>query len=173
MYRGEFADGATEVVASYTSYSNAQGAVAYLSERRFPIARLAVCAADVRPLAQVTGLSSYRRAAGRGAASGGVPGALIGVFLGLFGLVTPLVSELVLALWGLIFGAAAGAVIGMLMTFVSRARHDLSSCEGFQVGRYDVVVDPETAKTAKALLSELLLPEVGAYSASGNANPSS
>ena len=43
------------VVASYESYPEAQRAVDYLSDRRFPVERVAIVADDLRFVEQVTG----------------------------------------------------------------------------------------------------------------------
>ena len=103
---------ATEVVASYDQYSEAQRAVDYLADRSFPVERVSIVARDLRLVEQVTGRLTTGAAALRGAAAGAVPGALIGLIFGLFDFVTPLVSGLVLAFWGLVTGAVVGVIIG-------------------------------------------------------------
>src|SRR5918911_4198903 len=101
------------VIASYDSYPEAQRAVDYLSDERFPVERVSIVAEDLRFVEQVTGRRGYGQALLEGAGSGAVVGALFGFFLGLFSLFDPLVSAFLLALYGLIFGAILGALIGL------------------------------------------------------------
>src|ERR671912_335605 len=107
------------VVASYDSYPEAQRAVDYLSDERFPVERVAIVAEDLRFVEQVTGRLGYGQAALQGAGSGAVIGALFGFFLGLFSLADPLVSALILVLYGLVFGAIVGAILGLIFYALS------------------------------------------------------
>src|SRR4051794_16070453 len=58
------------MVASYDSYPEAQRAVDYLSDRRFPVERVAIVAEDLRFVEQVTGRMGYGKAALQGAGLG-------------------------------------------------------------------------------------------------------
>lgn len=143
------------VVASYDSYAEAQRAVDYLSDQRFPVERVSIVAEDLRFVEQVTGRMGYGQAALRGAGSGAVIGILFGFFLGLFNLFDPVVSALILALYGLLFGAIFGALIGLLFHALSGGQRDFSSVGGIEAGRYNVMVDEEVAEEASRLLAEL------------------
>ena len=88
------------MIASYGSYAEAQRAVDYLSDERFPVERVAIVAEDLRFVEQVTGRRGCGEAALQVASSGAFIGAFFGLFLGLFSLVDPLVSALVLVLYG-------------------------------------------------------------------------
>lgn len=103
-----------EVVASYGSYAEAQGAVDRLADERFPVERVSIVAEGLRFEEWITGRKGYGRAALEGLGAGALPGALVGFVFGLFGLVDPLVSGLVLGLYGFIFGALIGAVFGLV-----------------------------------------------------------
>src|ERR687884_1560741 len=87
------------VIASYDSYPEAQRAVDYLSDERFPVERVSIVAEDLRFVEQVTGRRGYGQALLEGAGSGAVVGALFSFFLGLFSLFDPLVSAFLLALY--------------------------------------------------------------------------
>lgn len=143
------------VLASYDSYAEAQRAVDYLSDQRFPVERISIVAEDLRFVEQVTGRKGYGQAALQGAGSGAVIGLFFGFFLGLFSLIDPLVSALLVALYGLIFGAILGAIIGLVSHSLSGGQRDFSSIAGMEAGRYNVVADEEVAAEASRLLAGL------------------
>ena len=143
------------VVASYGSYEEAQRAVDYLSDERFPVERTSIVAEDLRFVEQVPGRRGYGRAALQGAGSGAVIGVLFGFFLGLFSLFDPVSSALVLALYGLVFGAILGAILGLISFSITGGQRDFSSVGGMEAGRYNVMADEEVAEEASRLLAEL------------------
>jgi uncharacterized membrane protein len=144
------------VIASYDSYAQAQRAVDYLSDQRFPVERVSIVAEDLRFVEQVTGRRGYGQAALEGAGSGAVIGALFGFFVGLFSFTDPLVvSWLVLALYGLVFGAIIGALMGLIFHALTGGERDFSSIGGIEAGRYNVMVDEEVAEEAARLLERL------------------
>jgi uncharacterized membrane protein len=95
-------------VASYRSYAEAERAVDYLSDQRFPVQRAAIVGRGLSSFEQITGRLTMWRAAGQSAVSGAVLGALFGWLFGVFDWVNPVISGLLLALYGAIFGAVAG-----------------------------------------------------------------
>ncbi|HSH79009.1 MAG TPA: general stress protein [Herpetosiphonaceae bacterium] len=149
-------------VASYASYAEAQRAVDYLSDQKFPVQRVAIFAEGLRFVEQVTGRLGYGQAMLNGALSGAVTGAFLGYLLGLFSLVTPLTSGLVLGFYGLIFGAIIGAIIGLIGHALSGGRRDFSSTSGLQAERYNVMVDDDLADEAARLLAGMAGPAVAA-----------
>jgi hypothetical protein len=114
------------VVASYDSYPEAQRAVDYLSDRRFPVERVAIVAEDLRLVEQVTGRIGYGRAALQGAGLGAIIGFIIGFFIGLF-------SFYVAILW-LIYGAIIGLIVGLIGHALSGGQRDFSSIGGDKGG---------------------------------------
>lgn len=143
------------VVASYESYPEAQRAVDYLSDRRFPVERVAIVAEDLRFVEQVTGRMGYGQAALQGAGLGALIGLVFGFFLGLFSLFNPLISAIYLAIIWLIYGAIIGLIVGLIGHALSGGQRDFSSIEGIQAGRYNVMVDEEVADEASELLAGL------------------
>ena len=144
--------GARRIVASYDSYAEAQRAVDYLSDARFPVERVSIVAEDLRFVEQVTGRRGYGQAALGGAASGAVVGAFFGFFLGLLNIFDPVVSALILALYGLIFGAILGAILGLISHALTGGQRDFSSIAGMEAGRYNVMADEEVVEEASRLL---------------------
>jgi hypothetical protein len=144
---------ARRTIVTYRTYAEAQRAVDYLSDQKFPVERVAIVAEGLRFVEQVTGRLGYGQAALNGALSGAVVGALFGFIFGLFDLITPLISAVNLALWGIIFGAFIGAVISLLVYALSGGQRDFTSVSGMQAERYNVMVDEEVADEAERLLA--------------------
>jgi hypothetical protein len=64
-------------VASFSTYFEAESAVDYLSDRKFPVDRVAIVGHDVKYVEQVVGRMNYGRAALTGAINGGLLGLLL------------------------------------------------------------------------------------------------
>jgi Heat induced stress protein YflT domain len=142
------------VVVTVGSYGEAERAVDYLSDRRFPVERVAIVGHDVKMVEQVVGRLNYAGAALRGAGSGALVGALTGWIFGLFDWVRPLVASLTLAAYGLIFGAVVGAIFGLVLHALQGGRRDFAAVRMLTPSRYDVVVDEEVADEAIRLLAQ-------------------
>lgn len=139
-------------VASYGEYAQAQAAVDTLSDKGFPVQRLAIVGHDLQIVEDVTGRRGLGRAALEGAGSGAVTGAVVGALLGLFTLFDPLTSAFALALWGLVIGAVIGALLGLGSHAATGGRRDFSSVSDVRAGRYEVMADAEVADEAVRLL---------------------
>lgn len=144
---------ARRVVATYDNYAQAQRAVDQLSDREFPVERLAIVAEGIRFVEQVTGRVGYLQAALQGAASGAVVGFFFGFIFGLFDIIDPIVSAFLVAIYGLIFGAIVGAIMGLIGQALSGGQRDFSSVSGMQADRYNVMADEEVAADAERLLA--------------------
>ena len=160
------------VVASYDSYPEAQRAVDYLSDERFPVERVAIVAEDLRLVEQVTGRRGYGQAALQGAGSGALIGLIFGFFLGLFNVVDPLVSAFFLGIVWLIYGAIIGLIVGLIGHAVSGGQRDFSSIGGIQAGRYNVMADEEVADEASQLLARPRPPSGDVQSRTASERPS-
>ncbi|MCP2242413.1 general stress protein [Lentzea aerocolonigenes] len=147
--------GQRRTIASFTNYRDAERAVDFLSDNKFPVDRTAIIGNDVRMVEQVVGRMNWGRALLNGAVSGAIPGLLFGWIFGLFDLINPLVTSLTLALYGLVFGAIIGAIIGAISYGMQRGRRDFSSVTAMVPSRYDLVVDEEVAGEAQQLLAKL------------------
>jgi len=139
-------------IATFQHYSDAEQAVDALSDRGFPVERVAIVGRDLELVEQVTGRLDYPRAALRGAAGGAVTGVLIGWIFGLLSWIDPLISALLLALYGLVFGAIVGAALGLLVHAMQRGRRDFASATFMKPQRYEVMVDEAVAPEAIRLL---------------------
>jgi uncharacterized protein YqgC (DUF456 family) len=143
-------------VATFASYGEAERAVEYLTDQKFPIEKVAIVGLDVRMVEQVVGRLGWGRAALSGAGTGAVTGALIGWIFGIFSWIHPLIAGLMLAVYGLITGAVIGAVIGLIFYAAQRGRRDFAAVRAMQPSRYELVVVDEVADEAARLLSSRL-----------------
>ena len=141
----------TVSVATYPDYAQAQKAVDYLSDNKFPVEKTSIVGTDLRLVETVLGRLTTLRAAGAGAASGAWFGLFIGLLLGIFSnsnwFAVIFVCLIIGAIWGAIFGAIAQAATG--------GRRDFTSRSSLQASQYGVVVEADAADEARALLTRL------------------
>lgn len=112
-------------VGTYDTYEQAQQAVDYLADEKFPVENLAIVGTDLRQVEQVTGRMTWAKALLGGLASGVWLGLFVGLVLGLF--VDEGWAEILIfsVAWGavfmMIFGAAGYAMTGGKRDFTSRS----------------------------------------------------
>jgi hypothetical protein len=142
------------VVASFTLYEEAQRAVDFLSDEKFPVQRIAIVGEGLQLVEQVTGRLTWWKATVKGLLNGAVTGLFLGWLLGLFHIIEPLVSAIGLAIWGLCFGAFVGAVLGLIAYASTGGRRDFTSVGSMQAEQYDILVDTDVADEDQRLLSQ-------------------
>lgn len=140
------------VVASYTTYGQAQFAVDHLSDASFPVEHTAIVGRDLSLVEQVSGRMTKTRAAAMGAVAGAWFGLFIGLFIGLF-TIGPVWLSLVLA--GVVIGAIWGSIFGFIAHWATRGQRDFASASAIMAARYEVTVDDAYAERARQLLSSL------------------
>ena len=147
------AGGGRRSVATFEDYAGAQRAVDLLSDRGFPVERVAIVGTGLRYVEQVSG----RLTTGRAAVAGAGQGALVGLFVGLLLVIFFTVEEAFLGV--LLYSFVLGIVLGMIFGAVGHAatggKRDFSSVAQTQAEHYDVQVDVEVAERASALLHEM------------------
>ena len=141
-----------KIVASFTTYADAEAAVDRLADQRFPVERTAIVGTGLKWVEQVTGRMDWVRAAVRGGLSGAFVGVLIGWLFAAFNWFDPVISGGWLVLDGLWFGAVVGALIGLLVHALSGGRRDFESVGTLTAERYDLMVDEGVAEEAERLL---------------------
>ena len=140
------------VVAEYENYADAQRAVDRLSDRGFPVDRVAIVGHGLRYVEQVAGRMTTARAALLGAADGAPIGALLGLLTALIFTTDPDPGLPLFVLYGLVAGTLLGAALGALNHAMWRGSRDFVSVSGIQADRYEVVVDEELADRASETL---------------------
>jgi hypothetical protein len=146
------------IVASFSTYDEAQKAVDYFSDEKFPVERVAIVGEGLRLVEQITGRLNWGKAALNGALGGAITGFFLGWFFGMFNLVNPLVSMMMLTLWGVILGAVVGALAGVIGYAATGGQRDFTSVSMMQAEHYNVMVDTDLADDAQRLLARMPTP---------------
>ncbi len=142
-------------IGTYLTYAEAQRAVDYLSDNKFPVENTTIIGSELRMIEHITGRLTWGRAAVAGAASGAWFGLFVGLLLGLF---APGGRELLtLVLFGLLFGAGFGLIFGLIGYAATRGQRDFTSKSQVVASTYDVMCLPGHAQAAQELLAKLSL----------------
>ncbi|MQA73918.1 MAG: hypothetical protein GEU88_06175 [Solirubrobacterales bacterium] len=147
-------------VATYPTYREAERAVDFLSDKDFPVARIAIVGTGLRTVERVAG----RMTTGRAALTGAGQGAMIGlVFALLFGIFFDVEEAFIgVLIYGLVAGSIFGAAFAAIFHAAQGGRRDFASVTGMEAERYEIQVDHEASAQAKQLLGELDAPTTGA-----------
>lgn len=140
-------------VATYGTYPEAQRAVDYLSDQRFPVERTAIVGEGLKTIEQVTGRLDWGRAAGLGFGQGLFIGLFIGLLFGLLGLGGG--NILYAVAYSMVLGAVVGLVWGLLGYALSGGRRDFTSVGGMRADHYVILADSDVAEQARTLLAGL------------------
>jgi hypothetical protein len=141
--------GSWRTIAGYASYEEAERAVDWLSDQRFPVERIAIVGTGLRSVEQVLG----RVTTGRAALTDAGRGALIGLFFAvLFGLFFTGPEFLELLAYAVVGGATFGAVIGAIGHAAQAGRRDFASIAGTYAERYELQAEEDMADEARRLL---------------------
>ncbi|MBD8044128.1 ECF transporter S component [Arthrobacter sp. Sa2BUA2] len=144
-----------ELVGRYTAYLDAQKAVDYLADSKFPVQLVSIVGNELKSVERVTGRLSYPRVALSSAATGAWFGLFVGLALMLFGGGDSYISLIP----SMALGAVFWLLFGVLAYAFQRGRRDFTSTSQVIATSYDVVVAPEAANEARRLLQQL--PMVG------------
>ena len=142
-------------VGSFDSYEQAQAAVDYLSDQKFPVENVTIIGSDLRQVERVTGRLTWGRVLAAGAAGGAWWGLFVGLLLGIFSVDgSAWVGSVVT---GLLIGLVFGALFGALGYAATKGRRDFTSSSAIVAGRYDVMCNPTRAEEARAHLARFSL----------------
>jgi hypothetical protein len=141
------------LVASYKTYAEAQRAVDFLSDNKFPVENVGIVGSDLKMAETVLGRLTWGRAAAGGLASGAWFGVFVGLLLGLFA--KSGTGSFGLILFGLFFGAVFGGVFGLVGYGLTGGRRDFTSRSQIVATNYDVVCSWPKLEEAKAVLARL------------------
>lgn len=142
-------------VGSYDTYEQAQAAVDYLSDEKFPVENVTIIGTDLRMIETVTGRMTLGRAIAAGAAGGAWWGLFVGLLLGIFSADGG--GWIGSVLTGLVIGLAFGAAFGGMGYAATRGRRDFTSTSTIKASRYDVTCHPTHAEDARAQLARFSL----------------
>jgi hypothetical protein len=139
-------------IASYRDYLQAQRAVDYLSDEKFPVQHVSIVGTDLKMVERVTGRLTYGRVAVAGLFSGAYFGGFVGLLLALFGGSEQFGSTL---LFGVLIGAGFGIIFGVISFAATGGRRDFTSTSQIVAGEYAVWCADEHAGDATRVLSGL------------------
>ncbi len=142
-------------VGSFDSYEQAQAAVDFLADQKFPVENVTIIGSDLRMVEQVLGRMTWGRAIAAGAAGGAWWGLFVGLLLGIFAVEPGAWIGSILT--GLLIGLLFGALFGALGYVATKGRRDFTSASAIVAGRYDVMCNPAHAEEARAHLARLSL----------------
>ncbi len=142
-------------VGSFDSYEQAQAAVDFLSDQKFPVENVTIIGSDLRQVERVTGRLTWGRVLAAGAAGGAWWGLFVGLLLGIFAVTgTAWIGSI---LTGLLIGLVFGALFAAIGYSATRGRRDFTSLSAIVAGRYDVMCNPARAEEARAHLARFSL----------------
>jgi len=141
------------LVASYKTYEEAQRAVDFLSDSKFPVENVGIVGTDLKMAETVLGRLTWGRAIAGGAATGAWFGSFVGLLLGLFA--KSGTSSVGLILFGLVYGAGFGAIFASVRHALSGGRRDFTSRSQIVATTYDVVCSWSKLDAAKSVLSQM------------------
>lgn len=141
------------LVASYKTYLEAQRAVDFLSDNKFPVENVGIVGSDLKMAETVLGRLTWGRAVGGGVASGAWFGSFVGLLLSLFA--KSGTSSFALILFGLFYGAIFGGIFGIVGHALTGGRRDFTSRSQIVATNYDVVCSWPKLEEAKAVLARL------------------
>jgi hypothetical protein len=139
-------------VGSYPTYAEAQRAVDYLSDQKFPVEHVTIVGTDLRLVERVTGRLTQGRAILAGAGSGAWFGLFVGV---LMSLLPP--SNVLLIIPGVLIGALFGLVFGWIGYRATGGNRDFTSRTQVVAAKYELLCNPQHAEDARNHLAQLAL----------------
>lgn len=144
-----------ETIGSYTSYLDAQKAVDYLADEKFPVSQVSIVGNDLKIVERVTGKLSYPRVALTGAMTGAWFGLFIGIMLSFFDSASNAGVASLNVMTSVLLGAALWMLFGIIGYAAQRGKRDFTSTNQVLASSYDVIVASEVAGEARRLLGQL------------------
>ena len=144
-----------ETIGSYTSYLDAQKAVDYLADEKFPVRHVSIVGNDLKMVERVTGKLSYPRVALTGAMTGAWFGLFIGVMLSFFDSGSNTGAPYINVFTAMLLGAALWMLFAIIGYAAQRGKRDFTSTNQVLATSYDVIVTADVAMDARRLLAQL------------------
>ncbi|MDJ0355619.1 general stress protein [Paenarthrobacter sp. PH39-S1] len=154
-----------DTVGSYTSYLDAQKAVDYLADQKFPVQQVSIVGNDLKMVERVTGKLSYPRVALSGALTGAWFGLFVGVLLSFFASSSATGGGYFSMMTSILMGAAFWMLFGIASYAMQRGKRDFTSTSQVLASSYDVIVGVEVSSEARRLLSQLPMSKGAAHPA--------
>lgn len=138
-------------LAVYDDYAQAQRAVDFLSDQKFPVEHCMIVGTDLKRIERITG----RLTTGRVAAGGLLSGIWLGLFVGLIFTLFTDEDALGVIFSTVVIGALFGVIWALLGYAMTRGQRDFSSVTQVVATKYEVLVEHKVAAQARELLAQL------------------
>lgn len=138
-------------IATFRTYLEAQQAVDYLSDEKFPVQNVSIVGTDLKMVERVTGRLTYGRVALGGFFSGAYFGGFVGLILALFDSAAGMQAILP----AILIGAAFGVIFGVISYAATGGRRDFTSTSQIVAAQYAVWCADEVAGDALRVLRSM------------------
>jgi Heat induced stress protein YflT domain len=139
-------------VGLYESYADAQKAVDYLSDEKFPVENMAIVGTELRSVERVLGRRTWSTVLGQGVQSGISTGLLVAIIMLIFGKPS---SWFLLIVFSLAVGIAIGVGFSAAAYAMSRGKRDFTSVSQIVATKYEVLCEHKVAGQAREKLSQM------------------
>jgi hypothetical protein len=139
-------------VGIYRTYADAQKAVDYLADEKFPVQNLAIVGTDLKSVERVLGRKNWGTVIAQGVQSGVSTGLLVGLVMLIFG--NPR-SVLLLMLVALAIGVSIGVAFSAMAYAMTRGKRDFTSVTQTVATKYEVLCEHKVAAEARERLLNL------------------
>jgi len=154
-------------IAVYNSYQDAQHAVDYLADQRFPVQNLSIVGTDLKSFERITGGLTWGKVLSSAAMTGVSWALMMSIFLWLF---IPNVNLLALVLIALVGFVGMNMLVAAIGYRTTGGRRDFTSNIQIIATHYEVLGEAEVANQARTLLSGGVRPSAPAAPAAGQSS---
>lgn len=141
------------VLGRYSDYQDAQKVVDFLADNDFPVNNVSIIGNDLKLVERVSGKLTYPKVALQGAMQGAMMGLFFGLIMMLFSPPGANIATVMLA--ALLIGAVMWMIFGIIQYALRRGKRDFASTRQVLPASWDVIVNPQVAGQAQALLRKL------------------
>ena len=139
-------------VGIFNSYADAQKAVDYLADERFPVQNLAIVGTELKSVERVLGRRSWSTVLSQGVSSGVSTGLLVGLVMLIFAKPPSVAVMLVTCL---AIGIAIGLTFAAVGYAMTRGKRDFTSVTQTVATKYEVLCEHKVAAQAREMLNQM------------------
>lgn len=139
-----------QTIAEFRTYAEAQEAVDFLSDNKFPVENLMILGTNLRTVERVTGRRTWGSVLANGAMSGLGTGLFVALMLWIF--YRGFAMFWFMLLIGLLMGAAFGMITSAIAYAMSGGKRDFDSMRQTIATAYEVQCEHKVAADARRLL---------------------
>ena len=139
-------------VGVYGSYDDAQQAVDFLADAKFPVENLCIVGTDLKSIERVLGRRNWGTVIGSGVQSGLTTGLMITLVMFLF---MPTANFVLLFLYALAVGIIVGVAFAALGYWMSQGKRDFRSVSQTMATKYEILAEHKVAGQARELIGTM------------------